>query len=1217
MVRKLIEWSLHNPLIVLLFVAALIGVGLYSFLNVNVEAYPDPAPAIIEVIAQWPGASAEDVERKVTIPLEVQLAGMPGLKYTRSKSLAGLSHLRNQFDYGVDFFAARQEVFNRLNSVQGLPAGVSPQISPETPTGELVRYVLSNPRDVLGREQYNLNDLKALEDVTLEREFKRIPGVIDVTSFGGTVKRYEIQPDPERLQRYGITLAQLSNALGNSNANIGGDNLSQGATAMNVRGLGLFGQGQDPAQQVLGTEVREFEALLAANSKLSDSLRVRLRTSLQGAIVEPPLSANEKAHLKNVRKAADGRSANKAAPFLRAAEADRLREIRRTVVASVNNVPVRIEELVDGGPLRSAADDPGSRGVVISYQTRLGKVARSIRTDKGWKDEPDVVMGIVLMRKNEHSLPTLNKLNAKLDDLNDHPGRLLPGVQLERIYDLSHLIHVTTETVQENLILGMVLVTVILFMFLSNVRSALIVAINVPLALLFAFSVLFLRGKSANLLSIGAVDFGIIVDSSVIMVENIYRHLSAGEHADLSLRERILRASSEVQRALLFSTLIMVCAFLPLFTMSGPEGQIFGPMADTYAFALGGALLLALTLAPVLCLLLFKHLKPAPDNFLVRWLKRRYLWQLNLCLKYRWATLVVMGGLVVFTLCLLPRLGHEFMPELEEGNLWIRGTFPVNISLHEASEKVRIARSVIQEEFPEVELIVSQVGRPDDGTDPTGYYNTEFYIPLKPEKEWPKVKPQEGWLSRFRGMRRRTKKEVIEDIKAALDRNLIGVDWNFSQYVRDNVMESLSGVKGDNSVKIIGPDLDRLEKLAEKVKAEMVSIRGIKEVGVFHVLGQPNLDLPVDRDKCMRWGIGIGDVLAVIQTAVGGRAVTQMVEGEKSFDVTLRWPVPLRNNVSAILNIPVDVTNNLVTASFVNSRNQTTLTGGSVGVSATGSANTGASNTGSMFGASFNDPTTTPRRRLGDLITPLDAKGQQSPEGSFVRPGASTIYREQGKRLIAIKFSVRDRDLAGAVKEAQEKTARLFQAPYRAEWSGEFEEMEAAERKLLWIIPLSLMLIFILLYLAFHSFLDALAVLSNVLALSMGGIWALLLTDTHFSISAAVGFISLFGVAIMDGLLLISYFNQLRAEGLPLHEAIMQGAAKRVRPVMMTALTAIFGLVPAALSTRIGAQTQRPLAIVVVGGMITTLLLTRYLMPVLYSFYGQRTPPEGAGGMAH
>jgi cobalt-zinc-cadmium resistance protein CzcA len=1216
MLRALIAWSLNNPLIVLLGAAALIGGGLYAFHHVNVEAYPDPAPAIIEVIAQYPGASAEEVERLVTIPLEVTLAGMPGLKYTRSKSLAGLSHLRNQFDYGIDFYAARQEVINRLQFVTGLPPGVNPQISPMTPTGELVRWHLICPKDSAGENLYNLNDLKAVQDWVLERDFKRIPGVIDVSSFGGTVKRYEIHADPERLQRYGITLAQLQNALSNSNANMGGDYLTQGPNTLNVRSLGLIGRGQDPVTQVLGTDAQEYERLLKDDPKLATAERVRLLAGLQGAALTPPLSETEKEQLAALRQKAGDRAARKAVGYLRASEAERLREIRRVVVASINNQAVRVEDLVDGGPIASPELDSGKRGVVISQQTRLGKVGRAIRVGEVVVDQDDNVMGIVLMRKGEQSLPTLNRTNDKIDDLNTHPGRLPPGVQLDRIYDLSRLLHLTTETVQENLILGMVLVIVILLMFLSNVRSALIVALNVPLALLFAFSVLFLRGKSANLLSIGAVDFGIIVDSSVIMVENIYRHISSGEHAELPLKQRILRAASEIQRALLFSTLIMVCAFLPLFTMSGPEGQIFGPMADTYAFALGGALALAVMLAPVLCLIFFRNLRPKPDNFMVRWLKRGYLRNLALCLRFRWVALTILLGLVAFTVALLPRLGGEFMPELEEGNLWVRATFPVNIALDEAADKTKTARAIMMQ-FDEVELAAAQVGRPDDGTDPTGYYNVEFSVPLKPEKEWKEEKEQAGWRARWHPKRRRTKQEVIEDMKAELDRGIPGVDWNFSQYIRDNVMESLSGVKGDNSVKIIGPDLHKLEEIAEQVKAILSDVPGMKEVGVFHVLGQPNLELPVDRDKCKQWGVSVADVNAVISAAVGGKAVSQMVEGEKSFDVTLRWPPPLRKSLADILNIPVDITNNMVTPGYIGGTSQTPQTGATVGVAANTTSQAGASKTGSQFGGTYNDLSNAPRRRLGDLVTPLDEQGQQSPSGSFVRPGASTIYREQGNRLIAVKFSVRDRDLAGAVAEAQRRTADLFQAPYRAEWAGEFEEMEAANKKLMVIIPVSLALIFALLYLAFHSLLDALAVLSNVLALSMGGIWALLLTNTHFSISAAVGFVSLFGVAIMDGLLLISYFNQLRASGVPLREAILEGAAKRVRPVMMTALTAIFGLLPAALSTKIGAQTQRPLAIVVVGGMIVTLFLTRYLMPVLYSFYGHREPPAGSGDLAH
>jgi len=1183
MVRKLIEWAVNSPLIVLLLVAGLVTGGTYAFFHVNVEAYPDPAPAIIEVVAQYPGASAEEVERLVTIPLEVTLAGMPGLKYTRSKSLFGLSHLRNQFDYGVDYYAARQEVINRLQFTAQLPGGVTPQISPMTPTGELMRYTVEGPRQGR-RDIYSLSDLKALEDWTLEREFRRVPRIADVSSFGGTVKRYEIRPDPARLKRYGITLQQLQTAITNSNANVGGDILTQGRVAMNVRGIGLIGGGLDPAQQVLG--------------------------------FKDPLAA---------------------ADYLRSEEQRRLKEIREIVLATVNNVPIRVEDVVDGGPVPSPALELEQPGVALGYQTRLGKVSlgRPMRDQHGGvvldkegnivlQDKDDVVVGIVLMRKNEAMLPAVRGVKAKLEELNDNPGRLLPGVKLNPYYDAEGLIDVTTETVRENLAIGMSLVVVILLMFLSNVRSALIVAVNVPLALLFAFSVLFLRGKSANLLSIGAVDFGIIVDSSVIMVENIYRHISAGEHSELPLKERIIRASGEVEKALFFSTAIMVCAFIPLFTMQGPEGQIFGPMADTYAFALAGALVLALTVAPVLCLLFFKRLRPSRDNFLVRWLKRMYLHRLESCLNHPWLTLGVFTLLIAATLCLVPRLGGEFMPVLEEGNLYVRATLKVNVSLDEAADTARKARELICQ-FPEVRLVQSQVGRPDDGTDPTGYYNVEFTIPLKPEKEWtrgplvpqkerPAQEPAASWRDWFPGSR---KDELVKSMNALLREKLPGIDWNFSQYIRDNVTEALSGVKGDNSVKIIGPDLTKLESIAEDAKRILNTVRGVEDVGIFHIMGQPNLEFSIDRARCKRWGISVSDVETAIKTAVGGQAFTQMTEGEKTFDITLRWPERLRGSEETILNIPVDVTNNTVTSGFVPGVAQTPLSGAVTGASTIGNALAMPSWTGSLFNANFNNISNAPRRRLRDLVTRINEQSQPDPNGQFVRAGASTIYREQGKRLIAVKFSVRGRDLAGAVADAQDKTAHLFPPPYRAEWSGEFQEMQEANERLLYIIPFSLGLIFILLYLAFHSLVDVLVILSNVVALSLGGIWALWLTGTNFSISAAVGFISIFGVAIMDGLLLVSYFNQLRARQIPLREAIMQGAEKRVRPIMMTALTAIFGLLPAALSTRIGAQTQRPLAIVVVGGMITTLFLTRYLMPVLYSFYGHREPPTGAGGMAH
>jgi cobalt-zinc-cadmium resistance protein CzcA len=867
---------------------------------------------------------------------------------------------------------------------------------------------------------------------------------------------------------------------------------------------------------------------------------------------------------------------------------------------------------------------PGDRGVVVGQQTRLGKIIMGrplevtrddgvfrVVNDRGrlvWRNEPDVVQCIVLLRKNEDSLPALKDVEKKVEELNDpESGKLLPGVLIEAYYDRTDLINVTTDTVQENLLVGVLLVVVILFMFISNVRTAVIVAVNIPLALLVAYSVMFLRGKSANLLSIGAVDFGIIVDSSVIMVENIYRHISSGEYPELPLKDRILRACHEVEKPLLFSTLIMVCAFIPLFTMSGPEGALFGPMAQTYGFALAGALVLALTLAPVLCLLFFKHLQPAPDNFLVRWLKNSYLHQLDRVLRHRYIAVALFTGLILFTgFYGVPRLGHEFMPELEEGNLWVRSRFPLNMSLARASDDATQIRNILTS-YPEVDTVIVQVGRPDDGTDVCTFSNFELFVSLLPQAWWPKLVENTGWRRWLHGeSRARTKEELIQAMNAELRSKVPGADYNFSQNIRDNVMESLSGIKGDNSVKIFGPDLEKLDALAEKVKERLDQIDGIEDVGIFTIKGQTDLNFRLDLEKCRRWGVSANDVTTVVATALGGKAYSTMIEGEKQFDITVRWPKWRRSNEDTILDIPVDIINNQVVQSA----------GPGVNPNPTGSGMPLPSNKGSQVDTS-NPITATPRRTLRDFVTPVGKDGRPDPDGSFVRAGTSTIYREQAQRLCAIKFSVRGRDLGGAVNEAREKTRGLFQSPYHAVWSGEFEEMEQAERKLLWIIPMSLGLIFILLYMAFRSFIDSMLVLANVLDLSVGGVWALLLTGTNFSISAAVGFVSIFGVAVMDGLLLVSYFNHMRAQGLPLREAILEGASKRVRPVMMTALTAIFGLLPAAFSTRIGAQTQRPLAIVVVGGMVTTLFLTRYLMPLLYSFYGHREPPAGAGDMAH
>ena len=1173
MIRKLLEWAVANPLIVMLLVTGLLIGGGYAFTHVNIEAYPDPTPAIIDVVAQFPGASAEQVERQVTIPLEVALAGMPGLETTRSQSQFGLSFLRNQFRFGKDYWEARQEVLNRL-ALADLPPGVDAGISPGSIIGEVLRFTLVSPKDpVTGKPVYTLNDLQATEDFVVERELRRVPGVAGISGIGGSIKRYEVQPDPNRLRQYGITLDQLEHSLELANANGSGDNLNQGEQTSVVRSLGLFGQGQDPQQLVNG--------------------------------IKDPVEA---------------------ARLLRSEEARRCRELRQVVVKSVNNVPVRVDELVDGGPVLNAdgtskvGDDVLlKRGVVVGYMTRLGLAAVSTRKigphgepvvdHQGkpiWEDSPDVVQGIVVLYKGEESLPALKRVFAKIDEIHRN-GKLLPGVKIVPYYDRTDLIHKTTSTVHENLIIGMALVTAILLMFLSNVRAALIAAINIPLALLFAFGVLYVRGKSANLLSIGAVDFGIIVDSTVIIVESIYRQLTHGENVSLTLAQRIVSAAGGVQRSLAFATAVMVCALLPLFMMTGPEGQIFGPMADTYAFALAGALVLAITVSPVLSWLLLKNVRAKRDNFLARALQWMYVHQLRWALTIRWIVLAGFLTAAGITGVVAANMGREFMPELEEGSILIRGVFPMNVSLDEVVERARETRQVLQK-FSEIAVIPTTVGRPSDGMDTGGYYLFQANLPLRSQHEWP-VDAKRG--------RQRSKKELIADISKQLNEHFPGVEWDYSQIIRDNVLEALSGVKGENSIKIFGPDLETLESTAMQVRDTLNSVRGVANAAVFRNQGQSNLEFPVDRQKCARWNVSASDVQAVIQSAVGGKKVTDMIEGEKTFNVTIRWPRRLRADENSILNIPVPVGNN-TTGDMQLSTAGTPFSGASVGLSPTGTTLPLPSATGSSMNAapvSIGAPT----RRLGDLVTPLNAKGQPDPHGDFLRPGASTIYREQGERLIAIKFEIQGRDLAGGVADARARVEPLIHGPYRAEWSGEFQQMEAAEQRMLHAFTLSMVLICLMLYLAFRSFLDAGVVLANVVAMGIGGVWALKLAGLYFNISAAVGFISILGVAVMDGLIQVSSFNELRRRGVPLQDALSEGGAKRIRPLMMTALVAALGLLPAALSTEIGSDSQRPLAIVVVGGMVMTMLLMNVMpiMPVLYSFYGRRNPPAGGGDMGH
>jgi cobalt-zinc-cadmium resistance protein CzcA len=1063
MVRFIILWSLHNRILVLAAVAALIAVGVHAATNLNVEAYPDPTPPLVEVITQNAGFSPEEMERLVGIPIETALNGMPGLDNLRSTSVAGLNDIKCQFAYGTDYWSARQEVINRIGFVANLPPGVQPGLSPWSPTGEIVRYVLEGPG-------YTTNQLKAVQDWVMQRTLKTVPGVIDVTGYGGTVKQYQVLIDTRLLKAYNVTLKQVEDAIDNSNANVGGDILTLGSQSHNVRAKGLLGKGLDP--------------------------------------LDPANVSNRDAIL-----------------------AEKIDDIKDVVVASNHGIPIYVRQIAD---------------VVEHHQPRLGIVGRRLKTKDNKPvaiDEDDVIEGIVLMRKYEKSLLTAELVEKKLEAI-QKSGILPQGMNIRIFNQRTDLVHVTTHNVLHNLVVGMLLVIGILFIFLGDIPSAGIVAIMIPLALLFSVTVLFVQGKSANLLSIGAVDFGIIVDSSVIIVENIFRHVTAhGSDRSRPLIDRIADASSEIERALFFSTAIIVCAFIPLFAMTGAEGALFGPMANTYAFAIFGALLLAVSLAPVLCSLLYSNDMEEKDTLIDKLMKKGYLRALNRYLNLRWITLGVMTGLLVFTFTLIPGLGGEFMPQLEEGNLWIRALVPRTVSLEAAARMAPRLREAIAS-VPEIKNVMSHVGRPDDGTDVTSFFNLEFNAPLKPMEQWRK------------GMTR----EKIENELTQKFNEFPGVNFNFSQLIRDNVEEALSGVKGANSVKLFGNDLHTLEETGQRVVNILSSVKGIQNVGLFHILGQPNLEIEIDRKACARYGVNVADVESAVQVAIGGKAFSQMVEGEKLYDIVLRLPLSLRDDPTVINRIPVD----------------------------------------------------TP----GD-----DGKsGARIPLGQLAKinphvPGASYIYRENNQRYIPIKFSVRGRDLASAIDEAQEKvedpkTGARLPKGYRIEWSGEFAQMQAANARLMWIVPLSIGLILGLLYTAFNSLKDALLVMVNVVAATMGGIWALRLTHTPFSISAAVGFISIFGVAVQDGVLLISYFNQLRAAGLPVRESVLRGAELRVRPVVMTSLTAALGLMPAAFATSIGSQAQKPLAIVVVGGMLVTLVLTRYLMPVLYSFF---PAPAGHG----
>ncbi|HSQ65389.1 MAG TPA: CusA/CzcA family heavy metal efflux RND transporter [Polyangiaceae bacterium] len=1023
MIQKLVAVALRMPIVVLVCTAVVIGAGLFAYSDLDIEAYPNPVPPLVEVITQPEGWSAEEVERYVTVPLEVGLSGMAGLDHIRSQSLFGLSDIKCYFKWGTKYEAARQEVINRMQFVE-LPKGVQPELSPWNAIGEVFRYQLKG-------DGYTLRDLKTAQDWTLERQFRQVPGVIDVTSFGGETKQYHVNVDPYRLRGHNVTLTSLMDAVGRANQNVGGQRLVIGEQSYNVRGIGL---------------------------------------------------------LRSVH------------------------DIEDVVIESHGGVPVRVKDVAT---------------VDIGGAPRLGQV--------GHDEEPDIVEGVVLMRYGAETPDTLKGIHERLAQIErDH--LLPPGMKIVPIYDRGNLVKLTTHTVLENLLLGMGLVAIVLFVFLGHTRAAIITAINIPIALLVAFIGLVTTGTSTNLISIGAVDFGIVVDSTVIVIENIFRHL--GSHGRGTMRDRILAGAREVVGPMAFSKLILAVAFIPLFTMTGVSGVIFSPMAWTYAFALTGAVVMALTLTPVLASKLISADTEEKENAVMRTLHRIYRPPSDLFIRRPW-----LGGastVVLIALCvaIFPLLGGEFMPKLEEGNFWIRATLPTSVSLEQSSKYVQRMRDILRgcpekdkctdesRRHPEVVTVVSQIGRPDDGTDVSGFHNIELFAPLLPFDKWK------------HGL---TKEKLTDELSSEPTAAFPGVVFNFSQMIGDNVEEAMSGVKGENSVKVVGADLYENEKNALAIADVMGEVRGVKDLGVFRSLGQPSVKITPDRAACSRFGLNTGDVDQVIQAAIGGMGLTAVYEGEKHFDLTVRWLKPYRESLEAIREITVH-----------------TPTG---------------------------------------QVVPL---GQIAHIG--LEEGPSVIFREDGKRYVPVKFSVRGRDLSSTVSESKQRVADKVHLPYDShlEWGGEMNELGDALGRLVVIVPFTLLLIVFLVYGATRNWIDTIIAVVSIPVSCTGGALALLLTGVHFSVSAAMGFISIFGVAIQDAILVVAYFQQLHnVDGLPLEEAAAQAGEKRFRPALMTTLVATLGLLPAALSNGIGAQTQKPLALVVIGGSLILALTSRIRQPGL------------------
>jgi len=1026
MIRRVVDFALNNRLLVLAFALLLFAGGIVAFRHLPIEAYPDVADNYVEVITQWPGISAEQIEQQVTIPLEIVMNGIPHVVHLRSFSLFGLSDLKLIFDDESDNDWNRERVLERLSQVT-LPPGVVPQMGTDwSPVGQIYFFTLRSTNPA-----YDPMELKSIEDWVIEKNFKAVPDIVDVASFGGPTREYQVRVDPNKLVAYGLGLAQVEQQLTNNNTNAGGSFIQEGLQQINVRSVGLV---------------------------------------------------------------------------------DRSQDIAETVILTKNGTPLRMKDI--------AVISQGSK-------IRLGQFARAIHRENGKiVDNDDVVSGIVLLRKGAAADTALQGIHKKVAELNDHI--LPPGVKVVPFIDRSDLVHFTSHTVLHNLTEGMILVSIILFLFLGNIRGALIVAATIPFSLLFASICLDLRHIPANLLSLGALDFGMVVDGAVVMVENIVRHLGRQNGNSKTPAERISEASHEVQRPVFYAIAIIITAYLPIFTLQRVEGRLFHPMAWTVAFALLGALLFSILIAPVLASFAFAKGAHEWRNPAMNFVIERYRTAVRWAIRHRAITVGVVVLLVAFGnyLAFSGVIGSEFLPHLDEGALWVRGTLAPSTGPDEGIRVANQARIVLCS-FPEVPQCTSQVGRPDDGTDTTGFFNTEFFVDLKPKEDW-------------RPVFHRDKDELVAAMNRELDK-IPGVVWGFSQPIEDNMEEAVSGVKGALATKIYGDDLRLLEEKADEIVNIMRGVKGVEDLGVFRVLGQPNLNIAVDREQAARYQINVSDVQDAVQTAVGGNALTQVLKGEARYDLVMRYLPQYRDTREAIERIRL--------------------------LSPTGE-----------------------RVSLAQLCK------------ISVTDGASEVYREGNRRYVAIKYSVRGRDLGSTVEEAIKKVNEQVKLPtgYTLNWEGEYASQKRANERLLIVLPITILIIFIILYTMFKSFKWALLILANIAIAPIGGLLALLMTGTNFSVSSGVGFLALFGVSVQTGVIMLEYINQLRARRFSIEDAAVEGAVLRLRPIMMTMLVATLGLLPAALSHAIGSDSQRPFAIVIVGGLIAALIMSVFLLPTLY-----------------